>query len=73
MSAELIVLVVVALVVVVPIAVLAVRLRRGELPTGGSSWGRQLFGGRTDDWGPTPTPRQEDHRREANGVTPPSS
>jgi hypothetical protein len=72
-SAHLIVLLVIALVVVVPIAVLAVRLRKGDLPTGGSSWGRQLFGGRKQDWGPTPTPRREDHRPEPNGVTPPSS
>lgn len=49
----LIVIVVVILVVIaVPIALLAVRLRRGDEPVSGGSMGRQVYGGKKDDWGP---------------------
>ena len=58
MFAELIALLLIALVVLIPILALIVRLRSGEPTTGGSSWGRQYFGRRDDDWGPQPTRRE---------------
>lgn len=67
MFAELIVLVVIALIVLVPIVLLAVRIRRGEPTTGGTSWGRQVFGQRTPDWGPKPTIPERPSNE--NGVT----
>ncbi len=67
MSVELVVLGIVLLVIVLPIVILATRLRNGEPTTGGTSWGRQFFGrGRDEDWGPrsTPSPAPDARRRE---------
>jgi hypothetical protein len=52
----LVVIVLVILVVIaVPIALLAVRLRRGGEPVSGGSMGRQVFSRKDDDWGPKPS------------------
>lgn len=43
---------VLALLVVVPIALLVLRFRSGEESVRGGSWGRQYFGRDGEDWGP---------------------
>jgi hypothetical protein len=53
-------LAVIAVIIGIPILLLAVRLRKGEATTEGDSFGHQLFGGPDRSWGPTPTRPNDD-------------
>ena len=44
--------IVIAVVIFLPVAFLAWRLRQGDAPSPGGSLGHQLFGRKDDDWGP---------------------
>jgi hypothetical protein len=46
------VLIIVALAILLPVALLVQRFRAGDEPIAGGSWGWQYFRRKNDDWGP---------------------